>query len=108
MWKRKEKEPIGLFLTWNVIIWIFAFVALKLLQSYSVEYSNNGEVTAGYLAYASPFVYGHLLLRLYSRQQRVFLRAQYIMRLLTRLVFHMIGISCSMHFQGILQPMFIG
>lgn len=52
MWKRKEKEPIGVFLTWIVIIWIFSFVTLKLLQPYSVAYSNNGELTAGYLAYA--------------------------------------------------------
>lgn len=52
MWRRKEREPIGLFLTWIVIIWIFSFVALKLLQPYSVAYSNNGELTLGYLAYA--------------------------------------------------------
>lgn len=52
MWRRKEREPIGLFLTWIVIIWIFSFVALKLLQPYSVAYSNTEELTLGYLAYA--------------------------------------------------------
>lgn len=52
MWKGKEKEPVFLFLLLIIIFWVISFVILKLLQPYSVEYTESGNLTVGYIAYA--------------------------------------------------------
>ncbi len=51
--KNKTEKSIHVFLLLIIGLWVFCFVTLKLwLLPYSVAYTENGEMTVGYLLYA--------------------------------------------------------
>ncbi len=53
MWKEiKEKAPLVEFLGWVLFLSLFVEATLLLLEPYSIDYLENGQLTVGYAIYA--------------------------------------------------------